>query len=79
MAPSITYIDIATGDRLEQVSLKPELHQLSIRHMAEDARGRIWFGGQFEGGARPVSRSPAGMSAAATSTLCEAPMRSGSR
>lgn len=37
MAPSITYIDIATGDRLEQVSLKPELHQLSIRHMG---RGR---------------------------------------
>lgn len=49
MAPSLVYADLARGDIIESVSLSPELHQLSIRHMAEDGNGRIWFGGQFEG------------------------------
>ncbi|MCB1477891.1 MAG: DUF1513 domain-containing protein [Rhodobiaceae bacterium] len=49
MAPSLVYADLTSGDIVETVSLSPELHQLSIRHMAEDGRGRIWFGGQFEG------------------------------
>lgn len=49
MAPSIGVIDIDTGDVLEIASLPAQLHQLSIRHMAEAGDGSIWFGGQYEG------------------------------
>ncbi|WP_028034175.1 DUF1513 domain-containing protein [Chelativorans sp. J32] len=49
MAPSLSYIDIATGDMIESASLAAELHQLSIRHMAIDRAGNIWFGCQYEG------------------------------
>ena len=49
MAPNLTYLDIETGEIAEQVGLGPELHQLSIRHMALDRRGDVWFGCQFEG------------------------------
>ncbi|MFN0263624.1 DUF1513 domain-containing protein [Tepidamorphus sp. 3E244] len=49
MTPSLAYLDIASGEIVEQVSLPKDFHQLSIRHIAEDAQGRIWFGGQFEG------------------------------
>ncbi len=51
MAPSLAYLDIATGDLVEQVALPPALHQLSIRHMALDWRGDVWFGCQYEGDA----------------------------
>lgn len=51
MAPSLAYFDIATGDLVEQVKLPPALHQLSIRHMALDRRGDVWFGCQYEGDA----------------------------
>lgn len=49
MAPSISYLDRATGDLLEQVSLPASMHQLSIRHMTQTGDGSIWFGGQYEG------------------------------
>jgi hypothetical protein len=49
MAPSISYLDRATGDLLEQVSLPASMHQLSIRHMTQAGDGSIWFGGQHEG------------------------------
>src|SRR5690606_35170305 len=49
MQPSLSYLDTATGDIMETVSLPPELHQLSIRHMAVDAGGRVWFGCQYMG------------------------------
>jgi hypothetical protein len=49
MQPSLTYLDVATGDIVETVSLPPELHQLSIRHMVVDAGGRVWFGCQYMG------------------------------
>ncbi|MFN3170424.1 MAG: DUF1513 domain-containing protein [Hyphomicrobiales bacterium] len=49
MAPSISYLDRATGDLLEQVSLPASMHQLSIRHMIQAGDGSIWFGGQYEG------------------------------
>ena len=34
MQPSLVYVDVATGDLLEEHRLAPELHQLSIRHLA---------------------------------------------
>ncbi|MCB1498502.1 MAG: DUF1513 domain-containing protein [Bauldia sp.] len=49
MAPSLVYLDAATGDVLERAELPTSLHQLSIRHMAEAADGSVWFGGQYEG------------------------------
>ena len=49
MAPNLAYVDIATGDVVEQVSLPADLHQLSIRHLSVDAHGAVWFGCQYEG------------------------------
>ena len=37
------------GKLVGQLRLEAGLHQLSIRHMAIDARGRVWFGCQFKG------------------------------
>lgn len=48
MAPSLTYLDLATGDILDRAAL-PAHHQLSLRHIAEAGDGYIWFGGQYEG------------------------------
>lgn len=56
MKPSIAYLDVATGDLQEQAFLDPSLRRLSIRHMALDARGTVWFGCQFEGD--PTERPP---------------------
>jgi len=56
MKPSIAYLDIATGEVVEQVELAPELHKLSIRHMVLDAAGAVWFGCQYEG--EPGDRPP---------------------
>ncbi|WP_011579983.1 MULTISPECIES: DUF1513 domain-containing protein [Chelativorans] len=49
MASNLSYIDIGSGDVIETVSLARDLHQLSIRHMAIDHAGHIWFGCQYEG------------------------------
>lgn len=49
MEPSLAYLDIATGDIVEQVRLAKALHQVSIRHMAVDAFGHVWFGCQYQG------------------------------
>lgn len=49
MEPSLVYVDIAHGEVVEKVGLARELHQLSIRHMALDKRGDVWFGCQYEG------------------------------
>lgn len=49
MAPSIAFLEAETGDLLSRQELDPALHQLSLRHMALDANGRAWVGGQFEG------------------------------
>jgi len=56
MAPNLAYIDIATGDIVEQVSLPTDLHQLSIRHLSVDSHGVVWFGCQYEG--EPGNRPP---------------------
>lgn len=49
MRPSLTYIDIASGAVVDKAELAPELHQLSIRHMAVDGAGHVWFGCQYQG------------------------------
>ncbi len=55
MDPSVVFIDRRTGDLIGQLRLADGLHKLSIRHMAFDAQGRVWFGCQFKGdpGDRP--------------------------
>ncbi|MCC6984676.1 MAG: DUF1513 domain-containing protein [Bauldia sp.] len=55
MSPSLAYLDIATGDLLEEVRLPADLHQLSIRHLALSADGAVWFGCQYEG---PLTDDP---------------------
>lgn len=55
MRPSLVYIDTADGRLLERVELDPALHQLSIRHLAIDAAGSVWFGCQHSG---PLSERP---------------------
>lgn len=49
MDPSIAFIDRRDGRLIGQLRLEAGLHQLSIRHMAVDARRRVWFGCQFRG------------------------------
>jgi hypothetical protein len=52
MEPSLAYIDMATGDLLEQHRLAPSLHRLSIRHLVLDGSGAVWFGCQHTGPAQ---------------------------
>ncbi|MCB1453954.1 MAG: DUF1513 domain-containing protein [Rhizobiaceae bacterium] len=56
MRPGLAYLDDATGELIEQVFLAPELNQLSIRHLALDGRGTVWFGCQYQGD--PAARPP---------------------
>jgi uncharacterized protein len=51
MKPNFALIDRLTGELLERHELPSDLHQLSIRHMAIDQTGAIWFGCQHEGSA----------------------------
>lgn len=55
MAPSIAFVDVQTGDLARQHELDRSLHQVSLRHMALDGKGRAWVGGQYEG---PASDAP---------------------
>ncbi len=56
MKPSLVYLDATSGRLLESVALPAELHRLSIRHLAIDGQGAIWFGCQHMG---PASERPA--------------------
>lgn len=49
MAPSLAYIDLATGDIVDRVGLAADLHQVSLRHMGIDGEGAVWIGGQYQG------------------------------
>lgn len=49
MDPSVVFIDRRDGALVGQLRLDGGLHQLSIRHMAIDARSRVWFGCQYKG------------------------------
>src|SRR5690606_10593254 len=49
MDPSLVFIDVRDGSLVGQLKLASELHQLSIRHLGFDSKGRVWFGCQFRG------------------------------
>ena len=49
MQPSLVYVDVETGDLLEEQRLASELHQLSIRHLAIASGDTIAFGCQYRG------------------------------
>ncbi|MEP3045470.1 MAG: DUF1513 domain-containing protein [Roseibium sp.] len=49
MVPSVVYLDCVSGDLLASHKLDRSLHKLSLRHMALDAQGRAWVGGQYQG------------------------------
>lgn len=49
MAPSLIFADIASGDRLDQADLPKAQRQLSIRHLAPLADGRLAVAMQYEG------------------------------
>jgi uncharacterized protein len=51
MAPSMAFIDTATGALMSSHVLPQRLHRLSLRHMAVDAGHQVWIGGQYEGDA----------------------------
>lgn len=51
MEPSLVFLDTENGDIVAGHRLDPSLHQLSIRHLAVDAEGAVWFGCQYEGAA----------------------------
>jgi uncharacterized protein len=49
MVPSLAFIDRTSGALLTKHEHTGALHKLSIRHIAADAQGTIWFGAQWEG------------------------------
>lgn len=49
MRPSLAYVDLPSGELLEQHDLGPDLSQLSIRHLAVTPGDTVIFGCQFEG------------------------------
>jgi hypothetical protein len=49
MQPSLAFIDSTNGRLISQHMQGAGLHRLSIRHLAQDARGAVWFGCQWEG------------------------------
>jgi hypothetical protein len=49
MEPSVALIDLAGNMPARQFRAPEALHQLSLRHLAIDADGVVWIGGQFEG------------------------------
>lgn len=51
MQPSLVFLDRSGGDVKAHHVPQPTLRALSIRHLAADGRGRVWFGGQWEGNA----------------------------
>lgn len=51
MKPNLARIDIRTGECLHLETLPDELHQVSLRHLAETPNGTVWVGGQYQGAA----------------------------
>lgn len=56
MDPSLSYVDLATGDVLETHKLPSSLHKLSIRHLALAHDDTVFMGCQYEG---PAIEHPA--------------------
>lgn len=51
MKPNLAFVDPASGALIARHELASDLNRLSIRHIAADASGAVWFGGQWEGDA----------------------------
>ena len=49
MTPNLSYLDSRDGTLIEQVALPPQLHQLSIRHIACNEQNTIAFAMQYQG------------------------------
>jgi len=49
MEPSLVYVDLETGDLLEEHKLAAGLHQLSIRHLTVAGKDTVVFGCQYRG------------------------------
>lgn len=49
MKPSLSIVDSRNGRLLAKHVLPPEQHQVSLRHLAVDGEGKVWFAGQYEG------------------------------
>ncbi len=49
MKPNLAFVDASSGALLARHELPQDLNRLSIRHIAADAHGAVWFGGQWEG------------------------------
>ncbi len=49
MKPNLAFVDALNGTLLARHELPSDLNRLSIRHIAADAHGAVWFGGQWEG------------------------------
>lgn len=74
MKPNIAIVEIATGALVARHELAPEMHQLSLRHMARDAKGQVWFACQNQGDATEVHQLVGNLSSdMATLKLIELP------
>lgn len=51
MRPNLAFVDSISGALIARHELSGQLRRLSIRHIAADANGAVWFGGQWEGDA----------------------------
>lgn len=49
MQPNLAFADAESGALIARHELSADLNRLSIRHIAADANGAVWFGGQWEG------------------------------
>jgi uncharacterized protein len=49
MEPSLAFVDSTSGRLISQHKHRAGLNKLSIRHLAQDASGAVWFGCQWEG------------------------------
>ncbi len=49
MQPSIVFMDAKTGALIAKHDLKGDARMLSLRHLVSNAKGEVWFGGQWQG------------------------------
>jgi hypothetical protein len=49
MQPSIAFVDSRHGTLVASHEPPAQLRRLSLRHLAADNKGRVWFGAQWEG------------------------------
>jgi hypothetical protein len=50
MEPNMAFVDVSSGALKVKHGLPPDLNRLSVRHLAANPKGEVWFGGQWQGG-----------------------------